>query len=178
MVCINRSVNNSVDPTEFTPDGWNKIGAFSDSVDQTARHTYFWRISDGFDPNFPFDTSAQGVRRAIALFKPNRPLDYCISSGFTSEATSGNPAAQVQASGASTVDPLIVFGSYAESTGAVVNPRTMSPAKDAEIDLSVSSWHFFAWRVINVGGSFADTTIDMDDEGAYNMLASFIIRCY
>lgn len=178
LVMVYRAVNNSVDPPDFDISGWEKVGTFTNS-DAAARHTYFWRISDGADADVALQSGHTSCRRGIVLFKGNRPIIGVNASALTSEASTGNPSSQVQSSGTGPA-PMIVFGSWVQSQGdTTVSPRTMSPAKDQEIRMdSTTSWNWFGWRVINLGASLADTTVDMDDEGSDNMLASFTLRPY
>lgn len=103
-------------------------------------------------------------RGIFLVFRPDEPAASFIVGTYSEEATAGDPSAQVIAASGGTA-PLVVLGSYA-STSAV-DPRTMSAAKDGETAVTGNK-SYLAWKIYN--SAPADVTINMDDEGAMNLL--------
>lgn len=110
------------------------------------------------------------TRRELLVFRGDVPANSITGHDPAADnQATGNPAAQVvNASGGT--PPLIVLASY-NSTGTV-DPRSFTPAKDAEVNADTTS--YFAYKIYN--SSPADVTVDMDDEGSANMLASGYIQ--
>ncbi len=111
--------------------------------------------------------------KALAVLRGDVPI---MSAGMSTPQTRGltnsDPASiSVTASGGQA--PLCVLGFYCCSEGDV-NPRTFTPAKDAEIFGTAFSRNmvYIAWRFDAAVGQ--NTTIDMVNNGGQNGL----IGCY
>jgi hypothetical protein len=115
----------------------------------------------------------------MLVFRGNVPIKTITVADVESERTNNNPSSKtVNASGGA--PPLIVFGCYGSTQ--IVNPRTMSPAKDGEVENQPeggSTTAFaniaIAWKIYNT--SPADVSVDMDDESNENTLQTFYIEC-
>lgn len=158
--------------TDGTPSGWTQIMSLLNSAG--ARHDWFYRIATGSDSAMPGNVGGVGnARRAIFLFRGNKPITAVSVVNPLGEVTSGNPVAQVQPSNSGNV-PMIVGASWVNDNLSVVSPRTMSPAKDNEVSIG-STGMYAGYRLINASLA-GDTTVDMDDEGSENALTSFLLR--
>lgn len=104
-------------------------------------------------------------RRELLVFRGNAVANAVTAHSPAGEVNSGNVSAQV-ITAASGVVPLIVLAGY--HSNGTVDPRSFSPAKDAEVNANTNS--YFAYKIYN--SSPADVTVDMDDEGLVNQLAS------
>lgn len=139
----------------------------------TAGIVLSYKIATGADASATVPSGSSlvaGTRRELLVFRGDVPANTVTGHdpAAINEATA-NPASQtVNASGGT--PPLIVLASY-NSTGAV-DPRSFSPAKDAEVNTDTTS--YFAYKIYN--SSPADVTVDMDDEGSTNKLASGYIQ--
>lgn len=108
--------------------------------------------------------------KLLVIVRGNAPISSVGVSTVNNQVTTGNPTAQNNTSGSGT-PPLIVFGWYMAS--AAVDPRTMSPAKDSEININAGSRDVWvAWKIYN--SSPSNVSVDMDDEGT-NYLRSFFL---
>lgn len=110
-------------------------------------------------------------RKILLVFRGNTPANGFVFSTPTFELNAtGDPSAQnVLAAGQPA--PLVVFGLYGSASGNI-DPRTMSPTKDAEVALSTTM--YAAYKIYNA--SPADVSIDMEDEGTNNTLAGLYAR--
>lgn len=158
------TVPTSVTPTNFdTPHVDHTVGSYS-------RHMVSTKLANGSEAGATITGMAGtfGVWKHLVVLKGNAPATSKTVSTPNAQVTTGNPTAQnVAASGG--VAPLVVFGFYACDNN--VNPRTMSPAKDAELNFDTEA--FVAWKIQN--SSPVDVSVDMDDEGGANYLASLYI---
>jgi hypothetical protein len=156
-------------PSAAVPSGYTLINSF---VISFGRMIFSYRVLDGTETVIPTYSNGKTSTRRIALvFRPAAPLEAITPAGFQSQATDGNPSPQVISSGSGAV-PLVAFGFYINSNGSTVDPRTASPAFDAEV--SHAPWMWFNYKVYNT--SPADITVNMDDEGILNGLASFYVQ--
>jgi len=125
-----------------------------------------YKISDGTETSL----SSPGI---LIVFSGNESISTVVDNDGDSEETEGNPAPQTVTSG-SGVPPLLVLGAYFTDGGAV-NPRSFSPAKDGEVNASLSgadAW--LAYKIYNASPD--DVTVDMDDEGSGNRLFSIYLE--
>ena len=165
-------------PTDVVPTGFTRLTTNTLNLTD-SRAVASYKKADGseggasivgMNPNE--DGSGTGLsNKIIAVFRDSGGGFATISpSSVSQQITNANPTAQnVAASGGAA--PLIVLGFLGNIHGAVVSPRTWSPAFTAEIGTSSSS----AWLGYKFyDSSPADHSIDMDDEGNRNVLAS----CY
>jgi hypothetical protein len=169
--------SNSTPPSEVAPTGYTPMYSFTDPGSDSTRVIFSYRIADGTETVIPtYTNNKSNTRRIVLIFRPNGTVSNVTPAAFLSQNTSGNPSPQVITSGSGAA-PLIVFGFYLNNTGSYeagteVNPRTQTPAFDAEI--SHTNWLWFCYHIYN--SSPANKTIDMDDEGTLNMLASFYVQ--
>jgi len=140
-----------------------------------ARQVLSYKIAVGNEEG----TSLTGMngstsnRKILAVFRQTPAATAATPQNATGEATSGNPAAQVVGASAGAV-PLVVIGAY--GSDLTVDPRTMSPAKDAEIlNQPGGSNIVLAYKIYNAAP--ADVSVDMDDESNLNILQSCYITC-
>lgn len=170
IVLVDRTTAGGSAPTKVIPTGFTEIRSDSANTGTTfIRVTYSYKIADGSDASAVVTgQTSPNTRTKIALvFSGNRPIS-AVNVGFSdAQITDGDPTAIVVTSGGGAA-PLVVFGGYA---GSNVSPRTMSPAKDAEVNSTAN--HYLAYKIYNT--SPADVTVDMDDEGVLNGLAGFYI---
>ena len=158
---------------DVIPAGWTGIAGVSRTfLDQTRRSRHCCKVLTAEDISAGSITGISGSTEAKVMltFRPNGPISNIIASTWNVEATAANPAAQtVTASGQSV--PLIVFGAAgAIQTGAAFS--TASPAFDATV--LANSRLRVGYKVYNA--SPANHTIDMNDLGSDNQLASGFIR--
>jgi hypothetical protein len=107
--------------------------------------------------------------KALLVMRGNVPAASLTVSTPNAQATDANPTGQSVVASAGVV-PLVVFGCYGADNVAV-SPRTMSPAKDGEVNPNTNL--YLAWLIQN--SVPADVSVDMDDEGNKNILQSFYV---
>jgi hypothetical protein len=164
----------SATPGDPSPSGWTKIGhnASVTTGSTRIRHVFFFKIAIASEPSVPLSgTNVTACRRAITLFKGDVVITSATAGDFQTQVTASDPTAQVVPAAVVPL-PFVVFGSWWDDGGNAVSPRTMSPAKDAEIAQNTSG--YFGWRVSN--SSPVDVTVDTDDNGDVNVLSSFWVR--
>ena len=163
------SGNGSTAP--LTPPGWTLI--VNDNPISSAEINIVAKISDGTETgSLQMFTSANDTDRGIVL---------ALKSGLSSlgsivdaEADGRNTDPSAQVKNASTLGniPFIVFGYYASGTS--VDPRVFTGDTPDGEEGGTEAW--VKWKFYGAGSSPADITIDMDDEGSDNSLASAIIE--
>jgi hypothetical protein len=154
------------------PPGFTTVLAVIDTA--TSKDGIGFKVADGSEgttvTGFSAIGTTPGATNLLLVFRGNVPVgSVSANSPVTSGVTAANPAAQVVPAAAAT-PPLIVFAAYA-SSGAV-DPRSMTPAKDGEINVGTNT--YLAYKIYN--SSPANVTVDMDDEGT-NELSSFYLSC-
>lgn len=171
IVMVQASANNSApEPTNVVPTGFTQI--FTQFLD-ASRWTASYRIAQTGDAGATATgmNGAQFDEGVMMVFRPDVPASAVEALSIASPVwIAGNPPAQVVTSSAGPA-PLVVLGFYEELGGGTVNPRTMSPAKDGEANAAASC--YLAYKIYN--SAPADVTVDMDDEGIANVLASFYL---
>jgi len=167
LVWWNRARNNVGPPVALVPAGFTSIVNFTST---NSRGISAYRIADGAEIGFNAMNGGLQKDEMLYVFRGTSPISSVSVQSLHSEGTDNDPASQSVTSG-SGLSPLVVLGCYG-STGAV-NTRTFSPAKDGEINSSTSA--YLAYKIYN--SSPADETIDMNDEGTDNTLASYYLQC-
>lgn len=165
-------------PTTAVPSGFTVINN-STGLAADTRLISSYKIADGSEASASLTgmDGADSESKMLYVFRGNVPITSVSALDVAQQGTSGNPTAQVvNASGGT--PPLIVFGCYS-TFDAIVSPRTFSTTKDGEINAnpagSANFDNWLAYKIYNT--SPADSSIDMDDEGAENYLSSFYIAC-
>lgn len=159
-------------PASSVPSGFTSIATATTGLGSDIRTTLSYKLAVGTEGSSTITgmSSTGGASKILVVFRPDDPASTLTVFSVAAEATNANPSAQtVTASGGT--PPLIVVGAYT-SSGAI-DPRGFSTTKDDEIESAASAFDMWiAWKIYNT--SPADTSIDMDDEGASNILES----CY
>jgi hypothetical protein len=138
-----------------------------------------YKIADGAE-SYTALTGMNGVssnQKILAVYRKHLvPISSIAVATTTPEFnTGGNPTPQVIPAGAMAT-PCIAFGCYASGTPAApIDPRTFTPTKDREHTVTSGFTMYLASKIFNV--SSEDVTIDMDNEGAANILAGFVLEC-
>ena len=167
-------------PADATPSGFTQVLTVTDGTNVRAKLSF--KIAVGTESGASVNGLNGDVRegKLTYVFRGNAPIAVATPADTATELTGGNPAAQtVNASGAAV--PLVVVGCYTTATGGTVDPRTFtvggSAAKDGEITVNPAGGGnmYLAFKIYN--SSPADVVVDMDDEGAGNVLASCYIAC-
>jgi hypothetical protein len=157
-------------PAETVPSGFSILAGASIA---NFRCILSYKIATGAEASAALTGMAGlAVNKALIVVRGNRAISSVTAGSAAAELTDGSPSSQsVTASGGT--PPLVVVGGYATGSGATVSPRTFSTTKDGEVNPNNSLW--LAWKIYN--SSPADTSIDMDDEGSANGLASGYLAC-
>lgn len=168
LVILDRAENVSGDPTSVTPTGFTTI---NNAVAAFVKQNLSYKIAAGTEGGSSITgmVGTEYTRKAMYVFRGGIPITSVTVGSAAGQIISTDPTAQVVAASAGT-PPLIVIGGYSVYGAGVVDPRTFSTTKDGEVTPSTD--FYLAYKVYN--SSPADTTIDMDDEGAENALQS----CY
>jgi hypothetical protein len=158
---------------DVIPAGWTGLAGVSRTVSATTRRSrHCCKILTAEDISAGSITGITGSTEAKVMltFRPDTAINDVTVSTWNAESTAADPASQtVTASGQSA--PLIVFGvACAVQTGAAFS--TASPAFDATV--IANSRNRVGYKVYNA--SPANHTIDMNDLGSDNSLASGFIR--
>jgi hypothetical protein len=162
-------------PSTVVPSGFTSIvnTTGSDGGVTNYRQIASYKLADGSEASSSLTGMASNagiVRKVLLVFRPDVPASTLTPADPDGQATTGNPTSQtVTASGGT--PPLGVFGCYG-SDGTAISPRTMSPAKDGEVNSTTGC--YFAWKIYNT--SPAAVSVDMDDEGSMNILQSFYVQ--
>ncbi len=175
LVLFDRAIaaGSATPPTTVLPSGFTSISNSpgSNASPNAVRSIVSYKIADGSEASASL-TGMNGSTngKMLAVFRGDVHVSAVLPSTPNAETTDGNPASQnVAASGGAT--PLIVVAGY--GSGSAIDPRTFSPAKDAEINSATT--RYLAYKIYN--SSPADVTVDMDDEGDLNSLQSCFISC-
>lgn len=151
-------------PASVVPTGFTEIQNVSVVSAAGARGILAYKIADGTEAGATLSGITSSPAKILAVFKGDGPISTATVQSTNGQATTGNPSAQSVAASGHT-PPLVVIGAYGAS--ATLDPRTFSPAEDAEI--SANTFHYLKYKIYN--SSPADHSIDMDDEGT-NVLCS------
>jgi hypothetical protein len=158
-------------PSAVTPSGFTQIG--SSITGTSTRQTLWLKLAAGTETGNLTGMNGTTNRKAMYVFRGNVAATAVNSGSVGGQMTAGNPTAQ-NVTASSGTPPLVVIGAYSVfGSSATVNPRTMSPAKDGEIEAGgagADAW--LAYKIYN--SSPSDVSVDMDDEFSDNGLQS----CY
>jgi hypothetical protein len=162
-------------PADYNMPNWQKLAT---NLVTTIREAVYAKITNGVDEEtLPPMPGASGNRRYIWVLRGNRKIkSVSVATPGTWDAyqsTDGNPTPQVIQTSVGKY-PQIAYGLFVNENGSAVTPRTWTPAVTSELP-DVAAFLFVGIRIWNVGDTPGDTTIDMDDEGAANALASLKI---
>ena len=159
-------------PTSVLASGFTEIVDFTDG---NGKVILSYKIADGSEASATLagmNGFSNQDEKALYTFRGDVPITSVNVQSANSQITNGNPTSQTVTSGSGT-PPLIVLGGYTSIDSSPVSPRTMSPAKDGEINSS--SNHYLAYKIYN--SSPANVSVDMNDEGDGNALCSCYIEC-
>lgn len=149
-------------PASVTPSGFTNIYDFNDGNNKSMLDV---KIAVGNEGGTSV-TGMDGINdyKTVTVVRGDKPIkSYTVNSQNT-QSTSGNPTAQ-SCTAVNGPTPLIIMAHWASD--GTVNPRTASPAMDAELSPNVN--FYTGYKIYN--SSPATHSIDMDDEGG-NQLAS------
>lgn len=157
-------------PTSAVPSGFTSDVDIAQSA--SGRVILSHKIAVGTEGG----TSIHGMtsssyRKIMGVFRPNATITTATAGSPVSQTTDADPSSQnIAASGG--VAPLVALCGYV-STGTIAT-RTMSPAKDGEIDVG-DQITYLAYKIYN--SSPADVSVDMPDAGSRNTLVSCYVAC-
>lgn len=154
--------------------GFTEIGSSAEPDDFVVAAAY--KIATGSESGSsitnPF-SNIQTYSHYVIAAKANRPILQATPASFATAAVlNANPTSQVVTSSGGT-RPLIVVASFFTSSSGGVDPRTFTPTEDAESS-AAAQYHYVKYKTYL--SSFANVTVDMDNEGGYNSLASCYIQ--
>jgi hypothetical protein len=168
-------------PVTAVPSGFNSIA--NDTVgDGFNRVILSYKVAVGTESGATItgmtnNGTAVDLVKLVYVFRGNQPIKAVNVVSAAIDSIHTNPTAQVVSSGSGKA-PLVVIGAYSCYDGTI-NPRSFTPAKDGEINVTGSTQarvqSYLAYKIYN--SAPADVTIDMDDEGNGNSLASCYISC-
>lgn len=167
LVWWNRARNNIGPPASFVPNGFTSIVDFTST---NSRGISAYKLAVGNETAWGAMNGGLQKDEMLYVFRGTGPISSVSVKSLNSEGTDNDPASQTVTSGSGLV-PVVVFGCYG-STGTVTT-RTFSPAKDGEINSSVNA--YLAYKIYN--DAPVNESVDMNDEGTDNTLASFYLQC-
>ena len=172
LIVLNYHTDNSnylpanEDPLDFTSIGY----FFISPATPASKMSISAKLADDGDPGRDIYIDGGNASDNISLFefRGNNRIKSFAAQDYAEEGAAGNPAAQVCNASLGAV-PLIVLGAYGNESN--VTTSTFSTTADGTLDTVelISKYKIY-------NSSPADTTIDMDDDGARNMLASCYIE--
>lgn len=154
-------------PTDWT--GWNASLASVVSGAETYKGRMSYKILVGGDPNTAITgmNGGDSNQKVMFVFRGNQIVTTITASTANGQATAGNPTQQSVTATAGT-PPLVVIGAAAIHVGtaafSTANPAFDGTAATADADL------IMGYTIYN--SAPADHTIDMNDLGDNNYLAS------
>lgn len=116
--------------------------------------------------------SAFGYLGAM-IYRANAPITALTASTPTQEVTSGNPSPQTILTGSANL-PVVAFAVISNMKGDVVAGESFSPTEDGVLDITSGDSETFLFRKL-YNSSPSNITVDMNDEGTNNALASGFI---
>jgi len=152
-------------PALVTPSGFTNWINFAGLYTRIA---VSYKIATGSETTLTGMSADFVIDKILAVFRGDAPISSITASTPTTEVTNGNPASQNIVATNGTL-PLIAFGLFANGDTSTVSPRTFSPTETAELNGGAGTYHYLKYLLQNA--SLADVSVDMDDEGLYNMLA-------
>jgi hypothetical protein len=171
IVLADYAIEDGDEPDLVIPSGftsWMDYGGDTSASGWESRLLASYKIAAGTEGGTNLTGMAGDEEsKALVVFRPNFAVGAVTRTDSGGSNTNSNPAPVSILSGAG-APPLIVFGFYAVASGSI-SPRTMTPAKDSEINAAGDPVLYMAWKIYN--SSPANVQIDMDDEGNLNTLA-------
>lgn len=156
--------------TFSAPSGFTQAYLQDDGI---YYHAIYYKICTGSESGTAMSgaAGAEVNDRIMLVFRPDAPPTTigATNIGHTTQ-TNANPAAITHTSGSDT-PPLVVIGFFSASTN--VTSESFSPASDGSVDAS-GSFLVAHYKIYN--SSPANITVDMGDEGSYNMQTSISIE--
>lgn len=152
-------------PASVTPAGFTSAHDYTWTESGLGmRNQLSFKLMDGTEDGTTVDTANNLAM--FHLFRGNRPFRSVAAAGDVQSRDTGNPAPAVIASGAAT-SAVLSYATYWIIGLGLIDPRSMSPAKDDEwvqIASLAVAWRFMAEEAVT------DVTIDMDDESVRNWI--------
>lgn len=169
LVFAEYAENASGNPTSAVPSGFTEL--WTQAISTVGTYTCSFGIADGTEEGATIDAMVGNSvnRHMLMVFRGNVPLTSATPSVVNKELTSTNPTAQTVLASGGTV-PLIVFAWYRAS--AAIDPRTFTPAADFEINSATANW--MKCKIYN--SAPANVSVDMNDEGTNNLVASCFLE--
>lgn len=157
--------------TGVTPTGWTQLADAADSTFQRIRVSR--KILTGADAGATVTgMSASNNNKVLLVFRGTAAIASVAAGSWNAQATGGDPTSQsVTASGGT--PPLVVIGAAAINGGTAAF-STASPAFDATV-ATANADLLVGYKIYNSAPS--DHTIDMNDLGTRNALASGYLAC-
>lgn len=155
-------------PSDVYPSGFTAIWTEVDLTPNWTRRSSSYKIAVGGEGgnNLNGADGDSANRHMVAVFRGTPRITSVTVGGVNSELNQGDPAQQVVMA-AAVAAPLLIFAVYSSSL-AIATP-VFTPTEDGEI---AAATNFFArYKVYNEAP--ANTTVNMEDAGAGNMLASW-----
>lgn len=117
-------------------------------------------------------TTDFNYRKQMYVFRPSSSFStVSLSDPVNGEYNTGNPSAQVLSCSGGT-PPVLVFG-YGISRSGAFSFSTMSPALDRTDSLAPGTTSSRSgYKLYNPGDTISNHTIDMNDEGSWNLLTT------
>jgi len=157
-------------PATASPSDFTQFGTAPtvSNVSTYARRVLSYKILDGSEGGATL-TGMGGINgsKSVVVFRSDAPGTWSAPADLAETLTNSDPTGQTINVGAA---PLVCIAWW--NSSGVVNPRSFSPAEDAEITVDGGGTAYVKYKIYD--SSPADTSVDMDDEGFYNHLSS----CY
>ena len=171
LLYFDRARNGAITPpTSVTPTGFTLIGTSITASFTRVNLSYKIAVGTEASTNITGMNGNSQNNKIMLVFRGSSPLVSVTPASVAEEATTGDPSAQVVTASGGT-PPLIVVAQYATEANPV-DPRTFSPAEDAEI--ANGTTHYAKYKIYNTAP--ADVTVDKDDDGT-NFLRSCYLQC-
>ena len=176
LILLQKSRNSGATaPTDVTPTGWTDIGtAILENIDsRSTRFSAKFKIAVSGDAgSFPLGMNDATDEKVLFVFRPNKPALGIVANDFDAVIQQTNPDAQIITSSGGTT-PLIVIGVFGRSAGATTS-QSFSPTEDGSANSGGTDILYGFHKVFN--DSPVNVTVDQDDEGSHNNLASFFLE--
>lgn len=153
-----------------TPSGWTSVA--SNEASGSVRGSIVAKVASG---------SESGSLSLFTSAVADAGIVLALTGGLTSlgsvidpdaEATTGNPTAQIKNASTLGTLPFVVVAFYG-AIGGVTTRTFTGDTPDAEKGATEA---YVKWKYYAAGSSPSDITVDMDDDGGDNFLASAIIE--
>ncbi len=162
--------------TKVIPSLYNEIITSFVDVTFDSRVTCSYKISTGSDSSAVVtgQNGSTDNSKIALVFRAASAISAVNFGTPNQEGTGGNPALQTVLAGAESA-PLIVIGVYAAPDVASIATRTFSTTADGEVNELVGDDALYVKYKL-YDASPANTDVDMDDNGAANILQSFFLE--